>query len=32
VRFLDLTEAATAQRLLDGAPHKPGKIVLKVAD
>jgi NADPH:quinone reductase-like Zn-dependent oxidoreductase len=23
---------STAHRMLDGAPHKPGKIVLKVAD
>jgi NADPH:quinone reductase-like Zn-dependent oxidoreductase len=29
---LDLAEASTAHRMLDGAPHKPGKIVLKVAD
>jgi NADPH:quinone reductase-like Zn-dependent oxidoreductase len=28
---LDLAEAPTAHRMLDGAPHKPGKIVLKVA-
>jgi hypothetical protein len=24
--------AEVARRMLDGAPHKPGKIVLKVAD
>ena len=29
---LDLAEASIAHRMLDGAPHKPGKIVLKVAD
>jgi NADPH:quinone reductase-like Zn-dependent oxidoreductase len=29
---LDLAEAKIAHRMLDGAPHKPGKIVLKVAD
>jgi NADPH:quinone reductase-like Zn-dependent oxidoreductase len=29
---LDLGDASTAHRMLDGAPHKPGKIVLKVAD
>ena len=29
---LDLAAATTAHRMLDGAPHKPGKIVLKVAD
>jgi len=29
---LDLADASTAYRMLDGAPHKPGKIVLKVAD
>jgi NADPH:quinone reductase-like Zn-dependent oxidoreductase len=29
---LDLANASTAHRMLDGAPHKPGKIVLKVAD
>ena len=29
---LDLTDANTAHRMLDGASHKPGKIVLKVAD
>jgi NADPH:quinone reductase-like Zn-dependent oxidoreductase len=29
---LDLAEASTAHRMLDGAPHKPGKIILKVAD
>jgi NADPH:quinone reductase-like Zn-dependent oxidoreductase len=29
---LDLADAGTAHRMLDGAPHKPGKIVLKVAD
>ena len=29
---LDLTNASTAHRMLEGAPHKPGKIVLKVAD
>ena len=29
---LDLADANTAHRMLDGAPHKPGKIVLKVAD
>jgi NADPH:quinone reductase-like Zn-dependent oxidoreductase len=29
---LDLEDAKTAHRMLDGAPHKPGKIVLKVAD
>jgi len=28
---LDLADASTAHRMLDGAPHKPGKIVLKVA-
>jgi NADPH:quinone reductase-like Zn-dependent oxidoreductase len=28
---LDLAEAKTAHRMLDGAPHKPGKIVLRVA-
>jgi NADPH:quinone reductase-like Zn-dependent oxidoreductase len=30
--LLDLADASTAHRMLDGAPHKPGKIVLKVAD
>ena len=29
---LELADASTAHRMLDGAPHKPGKIVLKVAD
>src|SRR6516164_4816915 len=29
---LDLADASTAHRMLDSAPHKPGKIVLKVAD
>jgi NADPH:quinone reductase-like Zn-dependent oxidoreductase len=29
---LDLEDAKSAHRMLDGAPHKPGKIVLKVAD
>ena len=29
---LDLEDASTAHRMLDGAPHKPGKIVLRVAD
>jgi NADPH:quinone reductase-like Zn-dependent oxidoreductase len=29
---LNLADASTAHRMLDGAPHKPGKIVLKVAD
>jgi len=29
---LDLADASTAHRTLDGAPHKPGKIVLNVAD
>ena len=29
---LDLANASTAHRMLDGAPHKPGKIVLKVSD
>ena len=29
---LDLANASTAHRMLDGAPHKPGKMVLKVAD
>jgi NADPH:quinone reductase-like Zn-dependent oxidoreductase len=29
---LDLADAKSAHRMLDGAPHKPGKIVLKVAD
>ena len=29
---LDLAGATAAHRMLDGAPHKPGKIVLKVAD
>jgi NADPH:quinone reductase-like Zn-dependent oxidoreductase len=29
---LDLADAKLAHRMLDGAPHKPGKIVLKVAD
>jgi NADPH:quinone reductase-like Zn-dependent oxidoreductase len=29
---LDLADASTAHRMLDGAPHKPGKIVLRVAD
>src|SRR5215831_2960741 len=28
---LELVDASTAHRMLDGAPHKPGKIVLKVA-
>ena len=30
--ILDLANASTAHRVLGGAPHKPGKIVLKVAD
>jgi hypothetical protein len=29
---LDLGDASAAHRMLDGAPRKPGKIVLKVAD
>jgi NADPH:quinone reductase-like Zn-dependent oxidoreductase len=29
---LDLADASTAHHMLDGAPHKPGKIVLKVSD
>ena len=29
---LELADASTAHRMLDGAPHKPGKVVLKVAD
>jgi NADPH:quinone reductase-like Zn-dependent oxidoreductase len=29
---LDLADASTAHRMMDGAPHKPGKIVLRVAD
>ena len=29
---LDLADASTAHGMLDGAPHKAGKIVLKVAD
>jgi NADPH:quinone reductase-like Zn-dependent oxidoreductase len=29
---LALADASTAHRMLEGAPHKPGKIVLKVAD
>ena len=29
---LDLADASTAHCMLDGAPHKPGKIVLEVAD
>jgi NADPH:quinone reductase-like Zn-dependent oxidoreductase len=29
---LDLADAKIAHSMLDGAPHKPGKIVLKVAD
>src|SRR6516165_10050450 len=29
---LDLADASTAHRMLDGAPHNPAKIVLKVAD
>ena len=29
---LDLVDARTAHRMLDGAPHNPGKIVLKVAN
>ena len=29
---LELADAKIAHRMLDGAPHKPGKIVLKVAD
>jgi len=28
---VDLANASTAHRMLDGAPHKPGKIVLNVA-
>jgi NADPH:quinone reductase-like Zn-dependent oxidoreductase len=31
-KVLDVGDASTAHRMLDGAPHKPGKIVLKVAD
>ena len=31
-KVLDLADGSTAHRMLDGAPHKPGKIVLKVAD
>ena len=30
--ILDLADASTAHRMLDGAPHKSGKIVLRVAD
>jgi NADPH:quinone reductase-like Zn-dependent oxidoreductase len=29
---LPFADASTAHRMLDGAPHKPGKIVLKVTD
>jgi NADPH:quinone reductase-like Zn-dependent oxidoreductase len=29
---LDLADAKIAHSMMDGAPHKPGKIVLKVAD
>ena len=29
---LDLADAKIAHRMLDGAPHKPGNIVLKVGD
>jgi NADPH:quinone reductase-like Zn-dependent oxidoreductase len=29
---LELADASTAHGMLDGAPHSPGKIVLKVAD
>ena len=29
---LELADASTAHGMLDGVPHKPGKIVLKVAD
>jgi len=29
---LDLANVSTAHRMLDRAPHKPGKIVLKVAN
>jgi NADPH:quinone reductase-like Zn-dependent oxidoreductase len=29
---LELADASAAHGMLDGAPHKPGKIVLKVAD
>ena len=29
---LDLADAKIAHRRVDGASHKPGKIVLKVAD
>jgi hypothetical protein len=29
---LDLADEKVPHRMLDGAPHKPGKIVLKVAD
>jgi NADPH:quinone reductase-like Zn-dependent oxidoreductase len=29
---LNLADAKIAHRMLDGAPHKPGKIVLRVAD
>jgi NADPH:quinone reductase-like Zn-dependent oxidoreductase len=29
---LDLADASTAHRMMDGAPHKPGKIVLRVAN
>jgi len=29
---LDLADPKLAHRMLDGAPHKPGKIVLKVVD
>jgi hypothetical protein len=29
---LELADASTAHGMLDGAPHKPGKIVLKVVD
>ena len=31
-KVLDLADASTANCMLDGAPHKPGKIVLEVAD
>ena len=30
--ILELADASTAHGMLGGAPHKPGKIVLKVAD
>jgi NADPH:quinone reductase-like Zn-dependent oxidoreductase len=31
-QVLDLADAKIAHRMPDGAPHKPGKIVLKIAD